>query len=239
MKDSFWSRLVDLIAPRACVVCGGRLGIHEFFLCGSCNLQLPRTNYADNPYENDMARLFWGQLPIERVTSFFYYSGKNHRRIIHNLKYKQREEVGEDVGALFAEELMETGFFDGIDGIVTMPLHHSKLRERGYNQCDSIARGIQKVTGIPIIDGVVERMVNNETQTHKNIVERKENVKGIFRLKDASLVEGKHILLVDDVLTTGSTLISCGSELAKAPNVRISICTLAYAGELVDSINKK
>ena len=82
-------------------------------------------------------------------------------------------------------------------------------------------------------------MVNNETQTHKNIVERKENVKGIFQLKDASLVEGKHILLVDDVLTTGSTLISCGSELAKAPNVRISICTLAYAGELVDSINKK
>ena len=236
---SLYRNILDFFFPRTCAMCGKRLGEEEASLCVPCIRGLDRFGYEGNDEHGTLERLFWGQLPIERVTSFFYYSGKNHRRIIHNLKYKQREDVGEDVGALFAEELMETGFFDGIDGIVTMPLHHSKLRERGYNQCDSIARGIQKVTGIPIIDGVVERMVNNETQTHKNIVERKENVKGIFRLKDASLVEGKHILLVDDVLTTGSTLISCGSELAKAPNVRISICTLAYAGELVDSINKK
>ena len=119
MKDSFWSRLVDLIAPRACVVCGGRLGIHEFFLCGSCNLQLPRTNYADNPYENDMARLFWGQLPVERCAAlFFYQGGSGPSQILYELKYKNHPEIGEFFGRMIAEEWNDTGFFEGIDLII-------------------------------------------------------------------------------------------------------------------------
>ncbi|MBR2193386.1 MAG: ComF family protein [Bacteroidaceae bacterium] len=231
MLMSLYRNILDFFFPRTCAACGKRLAEDEASLCVPCIRGLNRVGYMGNDEHGALERLFWGQLPIERTTSFFYYSGENHQNILHNLKYFRRKEVGRDVGALFAEELLESGFFEGIDGIVALPLHKKKQQRRGYNQCDYIAKGISDVTGIPIIQGVVERVVNNDSQTHRNRIERKENVEGIFRLKNADLVAGKHVLLVDDVLTTGSTLISCGKELAKAPGIRISICTLAYAGE--------
>jgi ComF family protein len=230
MKDSFWSRLVDLIAPRACVVCGGRLGIHEFFLCGSCNLQLPRTNYADNPYENDMARLFWGQLPVERCAAlFFYQGGSGPSQILYELKYKNHPEIGEFFGRMIAEEWNDTGFFEGIDLIVPVPLAKERERQRGYNQSLHIARGIGSVTRLPIVTNAVSREQFVESQTQKDRWQRNENVEGCFRLNDGSALKGRHVLLVDDVVTTGATICSCGREMLKAGDVRFSILTIGFA----------
>ena len=230
MKDSFWSRLVDLIAPRACVVCGGRLGIHEFFLCGSCNLQLPRTNYADNPYENDMARLFWGQLPVERCAAlFFYQGGSGPSQILYELKYKNHPEIGEFFGRMIAEEWNDTGFFEGIDLIVPVPLAKERQRQRGYNQSLHIARGIGSVTRLPIVTNAVSREQFVESQTQKDRWQRNENVEGCFRLNDGSALKGRHVLLVDDVVTTGATICSCGREMLKAGGVRFSILTIGFA----------
>ena len=230
MKDSFWSRLVDLIAPRACVVCGGRLGIHEFFLCGSCNLQLPRTNYADNPYENDMARLFWGQLPVERCAAlFFYQGGSGPSQILYELKYKNHPEIGEFFGRMIAEEWNDTGFFEGIDLIVPVPLAKERQRQRGYNQSLHIARGIGSVTRLPIVTNAVSREQFVESQTQKYRWQRNENVEGCFRLNDGSALKGRHVLLVDDVVTTGATICSCGREMLKAGDVRFSILTIGFA----------
>ena len=230
MKDSFWSRLVDLIAPRACVVCGGRLGIHEFFLCGSCNLQLPRTNYADNPYENDMARLFWGQLPVERCAAlFFYQGGSGPSQILYELKYKNHPEIGEYFGRMMAEEWNDTGFFEGIDLIVPVPLAKERQRQRGYNQSLHIARGIGSVTRLPIVTNAVSREQFVESQTQKDRWQRNENVEGCFRLNDGSALKGRHVLLVDDVVTTGATICSCGREMLKAGDVRFSILTIGFA----------
>ena len=230
MKDSFWSRLVDLIAPRACVVCGGRLGIHEFFICGSCNLQLPRTNYADNPYENDMARLFWGQLPVERCAAlFFYQGGSGPSQILYELKYKNHPEIGEFFGRMTAEEWNDTGFFEGIDLIVPVPLAKERQRQRGYNQSLHIARGIGSVTRLPIVTNAVSREQFVESQTQKDRWQRNENVEGCFRLNDGSALKGRHVLLVDDVVTTGATICSCGREMLKAGDVRFSILTIGFA----------
>lgn len=230
MKDSFWSRLVDLIAPRACVVCGGRLGIHEFFICGSCNLQLPRTNYADNPYENDMARLFWGQLPVERCAAlFFYQGGSGPSQILYELKYKNHPEIGEFFGRMIAEEWNDTGFFEGIDLIVPVPLAKERQRQRGYNQSLHIARGIGSVTRLPIVTNAVSREQFVESQTQKDRWQRNENVEGCFRLNDDSALKGRHVLLVDDVVTTGATICSCGREMLKAGDVRFSILTIGFA----------
>ena len=230
MKDSFWSRLVDLIAPRACVVCGGRLGIHEFFICGSCNLQLPRTNYADNPYENDMARLFWGQLPVERCAAlFFYQGGSGPSQILYELKYKNHPEIGEFFGRMIAEEWNDTGFFEGIELIVPVPLAKERQRQRGYNQSLHIARGIGSVTRLPIVTNAVSREQFVESQTQKDRWQRNENVEGCFRLNDGSALKGRHVLLVDDVVTTGATICSCGREMLKAGDVRFSILTIGFA----------
>ena len=230
MKDSFWSRLVDLIAPRACVVCGGRLGIHEFFLCGSCNLQLPRTNYADNPYENDMARLFWGQLPVERCAAlFFYQGGSGPSQILYELKYKNHPEIGEFFGRMIAEEWNDTGFFEGIDLIVPVPLAKERQRQRGYNQSLHIARGIGSVTRLPIVTNAVSREQFVESQTQKDRWQRNENVEGCFRLNDGYALRGRHVLLIDDVVTTGATICSCGREMLKAGDVRFSILTIGFA----------
>ena len=130
-----------------------------------------------------------------------------------------------------AEELNEVGFFEGMDMIIPLPLHRNRKRKRGYNQCDFIAEGIKEVTGLPIERDVVLRMVDNTSQTHLLSSERKENVKDIFELKHPETIKGKHLLLVDDVITTGATTISCGKELAKAEGVRISVVSMGYAGK--------
>ena len=199
IKD-WLSSFLSLLFPRCCVVCGRPLAKGEECICTECNINLPRTNYhlrKDNPVE----RLFWGQIPLERATSFFFYEkGSDFRLILHRLKYGGQKEIGAIMGRYMAAELLSSHFFQGIDVIIPIPLHKKKQQIRGYNQSE-----------------------------RKSVFERRDNVEGIFELQHPETLAGKHILIVDDVLTTGSTTLACASCLVNVEGIRISILTLATA----------
>lgn len=227
---SFWRRLLDLIAPRLCVVCGHRLTVTEEVICATCNFHLPRTDFHRNAYDNEMARLFWGQIPVEKASALFYYeSHAETANIIYHLKYKNHPEIGEVMGRLMAKELQSGGFFDEIDGIVPVPLAKKRLRQRGYNQSEEIALGVSEVTGLPICQEVVCRQVFQGSQTSKGRWERNENVAHVFEILDPAAIRGKHLLIVDDVVTTGATVIACAQELLKASDVRLSVLALGFS----------
>ena len=230
MVVSFWHRLLDLISPRLCVVCGQRLTVSEETICARCNLHLPRTDFHLDPYENEMAKLFWHQIPIERATALFYYEAHAETaNILYELKYKDHPEIGEVMGRLMAKELQPSGFFDGIDGIVPIPLAKKRQRQRGYNQSLEIARGVSEITSLPIYNKVVRRIAFEGSQTNKGRWERNENVENVFELADETAINGKHLLIVDDVVTTGATVLACAKELCKAPNVKFSVLALGFA----------
>ncbi len=227
-----WFRsLAHLFFPRRCVVCGTCLQAGEEILCMHCNLAMPRTNYhlcADNPVE----RMFWGKVPLQRATSYlFYHKGSEYRRILHLLKYSGRRDIGETMGRFLAAELAECNFFEGVDVLVPVPLHPCKEKKRGYNQCVCIARGISAVTGIPLCTSAVVRSVRTDSQTRKLGHERWKNMESVFALHHPELLAGKHVLIIDDVLTTGATLTACADALSKAPEIRVSLLTLAVAGD--------
>ena len=227
---SFWHRLLDLISPRLCVVCGQRLTISEESICSRCNLHLPRTGFQKDPYENEMAKMLWHQIPIERAAALFYYEAHSETaNILYELKYKNHPEIGEVMGRLVTKELQPSGFFDGIDGIVPVPLARKRQRQRGYNQSMEIAKGICEITSLPVYDKVVKRNAFEGSQTNKGRWERNENVDGVFELRDATLVHGKHLLVVDDVVTTGATIIAYAKELCKAGGVKVSVLALGFA----------
>ena len=227
-----WLRsLYSLFFPRCCVVCGAPLVKGEEYVCLRCYMRLPRTDYHGwdgNPVE----RLFWGKISLERATSwFFYHKGNDFRQILHTLKYNGCKELGEVVGRVLASELLPAGFFQGVDVIVPIPLHVKKKRLRGYNQSEWIARGVSAVTGISMDAVSVTREKNTETQTRKSIFERWENVDGTFVLHHPECFVGKHVLLIDDVLTTGATTVACASAFDGIEGVRFSVLTLAVAGQ--------
>ena len=227
---SFWHRLLDLIAPRLCVVCGHRLSVTEEVICGKCNFHLPRTDFHRDAYKNEMAKLFWGQIPVEKVSAFFYYEAHAETaNIIYHLKYKNHPEIGEVMGRMMAKELKPSGFFDEIDGILPVPLAKKRLRQRGYNQSLEIAKGVSEATGLPIFEKVIRRKVFQGSQTSKGRWERNENVENVFELLDAETIRGKHLLVVDDVVTTGATVIACIKELLKASDVKFSVLALGFA----------
>lgn len=227
---SFWHRLLDLISPRLCVVCDRRLSVTEDILCARCQVHLPRTAFHLSPTDNEMARLFWGQIPIERAAALFYYEAHAETaRLLYALKYGDHPEIGEVMGRLLAREFSPAGFFDGIDEIVPVPLAPKRLRQRGYNQSLCLARGITAVTTLPVNTRAVRRTVFEESQTHKHRWARAENVEHAFALGDGEAVRGHHLLIVDDVVTTGATVIACARELLRVPGVKVSVLALGFA----------
>ena len=225
------SDLIDLIFPRHCLVCGEILSAQEKDICVNCLNSLPR---IEKIHLEEIEKTFWGKIEIERATSFIYYRKSSpYNNLLHWLKYRNSPEVGERLACMAAKEIAATGFFDGIDIIVPLPLSKKKKRRRGYNQSDYIAKGISRATGIPVVTDAVVREKSNETQTHKNRDERWKNVEGIFKLAAPEKLEGKHILLIDDILTTGATLCSCASSIQHGCNCRTSIFTLAYTYNVI------
>lgn len=223
------SGLVRLFYPELCTSCDRELSGTEEVLCLQCSLQLPRTVYH-HITENKSYQNFIGRIPIIRSTSFVYFSKQGMmQHLMHRFKYKGRKEIGIYLGQLFAEELKKCDWLDTIEGIVPVPLHRAKAYKRGFNQAHVLAEGISAASGIPVLSKAIIRNKATETQTHKTRAERIENVREVFSLRQPGKVSGKHILLVDDVLTTGATLESCALELLKAPKTRISIATLAIA----------
>ena len=229
MKTHFLTELFDLIAPRECAICCQRLTATESVICGECHLGLPLTGFSQKPYDNPMARLFWGLLPVEKAAAYFYYiPHAQSSQMIYRLKYHHQPEVGESLGQILAKELKRSDFFSDIDAIVPIPVTAQRARERGYNQSMEIARGIRDVAQLPILSKVVKRIKFDESQTQKKGWERQENVEGAFRLLNPDAVRGKHLLVVDDIVTTGSTVKACAQELCKAGDVRISIVALGF-----------
>ena len=220
------SDLIDLIFPRHCHVCGEILSRQEQDICIGCLYKLPK---IEKTHVEDIEKAFWGKCDIVAATSYMYYRKESpYNRLFHKIKYGNRPEIGRRMAIMAADKLMDSGFLNGIDAIVPLPLSKKKRRQRGYNQCDYIAEGLSEKSGIPVIKDCVVRIKANESQTHKTRDERWKNAEGIFSLANAEAIEGKHILLVDDILTTGATLTNCAIAIQQGCNCRISIFTLAY-----------
>lgn len=224
-----WDDFISLLFPRLCFACGEHLLRNEKIICTGCYVDIPRTNYHlcdDNP----VARLFWGRCMIERAAAFsFYARGSRIRKLIHNLKYNGIKEIGPELGKIYASSLSSSGFTKDMDIIIPVPLHPSRQRQRGFNQSYLIASGIAEVTGLPLCTGLLRRVSLSGTQTRRSRYERWMNVEGIFSVTDPEKLAGRHILLVDDVITTGSTIESCAGELLKIGGVKVSVVALAYA----------
>lgn len=221
----------QLFYPKVCFACGKPMSKPFKHICLQCRHSLPRTEAYEHT-ENPIQKLFWGRLPLERATSFLYFQkGGKVQRLIHHFKYKGVKEIGNTLGELAAYELREKGFFEGVDCIVPVPIHKLKLKKRGYNQSHFIAEGIAKVLEIPADFDLIAKEINTESQTRKGRFKRWQNVDSSFKLQAGKIpnYRAKHILMVDDVLTTGSTLEACGNELLQIPEVKLSLLTMALA----------
>lgn len=226
---TWFSAFFSLLLPRTCVVCSDALIPSEACICTQCNILLPRTQYhlkRENPVENR----FLGLLPIEKATSYFFYvEESNFRHIIHQLKYKGQKQIGEQMGRQMATDIQKSGFFNDIDIIVPVPLHAKKLKSRGYNQSEWLAQGIALITRLPVVADALIRKTNTDSQTTKTRFERWDNMQDVFFVHQPELYAGKHILLVDDVLTTGATIVASAKAFANVKDVRFSIITLGIA----------
>ena len=223
---SWITDFIDFILPRRCAVCGEILSPAEQELCLNCLLALPVIDFSQRA---EIEKIFRGIVPVERAASYFYYSkGSPYNNLLHRLKYKNCPQVGVMLARSAAVELSKCGFFDGVELIVPLPLSRKKLRSRGYNQCDYIAEGLSQITSVPVSKDCISRIKANETQTHKNREERWKNVEGIFSVNHPEAICGKHVLLIDDVLTTGATIAQCAQALVAA-GCRVSLFTLACA----------
>lgn len=224
------SDLSALFFPRICPVCGEAMGEGEELMCTRCRFEIPLTGYSGQT-DNPVAEKFWGHLPLAQAGSFFFYSEKSDfRNLVHAFKYRGGWRLASGMGEWYGSALKEGGLYGDVDTIIPVPLHYLRLMRRGYNQSEYIARGISRALGIPVDTRSVRRKVNNPSQTLSQADERWENVQGIFTVRRPEALQGRHILLVDDVLTTGATIISCaGAILAAAPDARISIATLAVS----------
>ena len=221
--------VASLILPRTCLACGTTLQENESGVCLVCRCNAPLTGFAQQS-ENSIKWLFENTLPIEHAAAMFWFERDSEwRRIIHSFKYHGRWYFAQKMGEWFGEELRKSGNFADVDVIVPVPLHFRRRLMRGYNQSEQLALGIGRKLGVRCDFDAVCRRLYNDSQTSKTRTERWDNVNAIFDVRSAKRLRGRHILLVDDVLTTGATINSCASAIVRAceGDVRISIASLA------------
>lgn len=232
MKTLLSNYLYDLLGlfyPNLCLACEKNLPPGQKILCIRCNYSLPKTNYHLE-LENGLTERFWGRLPIETGAALFHFvKGGKVQQLIHELKYNHKRDVGIQLGEWYGSMLKEQSSYQDIDLIVPVPLHIKKEHRRGYNQSALFAEGLAKRLGKPWKKDALMRRDASKSQTKKGRMERLENVMHAFQLNKAKSLEGKHILLVDDVLTTGATLEACGQKLLSIANTKLSLATIAIA----------
>ncbi len=230
IKNIFNSTL-HLFYPHVCTGCGSDLLREDNLLCLRCIYDLPHTHfaqYSNNPVE----KYFWGRLPLAAAYSQFYFSKEFLiQHLIHQLKYESDIKIGFYLGELMGETLLHSNRFKTIDALIPLPLYADKEHQRGYNQAAILCNGISSILNIPVLNGYVIRRHHTETQTRKHRTERWENVKESFMIAKEMELKNKHLLLVDDVVTTGATLEACGNVILPLENVKLSIATLAYAAK--------
>ena len=220
---------LHLFYPHVCTGCGSDLLPETNLLCLHCIASLPHTHYAKHE-NNPIEKVFWGRLPIVAAHSEFYFAKESLvQNLIHELKYKSNQAIGVYLGELMGNSLLESNRFKQIDYLVPLPLFPEKERKRGYNQAAVICEGISISMNVPVMNGNLQRKRFTETQTKKHRTERWENVAGSFFVKDPGMLAAKHVLLVDDVITTGATLEACGTVMLQVPGVKLSIATISMA----------
>lgn len=220
--------LISLIYPDICQSCGNVLRKHEEAICGFCLYHLPRTNFHLQP-DNPVEMLFWGRVNIHSAAACYYFhKGSRVQHLMHRFKYKNQKQIGVKIGHLYGMELIKSPYFSTIETIIPVPLHPKKQKIRGYNQSEMFAEGLAKAFNIPVDTATLQRSFFSETQTRKSRIARWENVRSIFDVEDKHLA-GKHLLLVDDVITTGATIESCVNTLMGIPSVKVSIAAMAIA----------
>ncbi|HEX8562272.1 MAG TPA: phosphoribosyltransferase family protein [Flavobacterium sp.] len=224
-----FTRLIDLFFPKVCAGCNAFLLENENVICTSCRHEIPLTNHHLNP-DNEAFKKFYGKVPVLHAVTFMYYNKKGIvQEMIHKLKYKGREEIGELIGNWYAGDLLKLFADDPVDVIIPVPLHEKRLRERGYNQVTKFGEALSARMKVPLNATLLYRTTYAKTQTRKNLLGRIEASKSLFEVIFTEADHSKHFLLIDDVLTTGSTLEACVRALLKIPGARISIACMAMS----------
>lgn len=220
--------IAGLFFPRHCHGCGSDIISKHQLICIRCQYQLPLTHFEQFP-NNPVEKIFWGRIPLTAAASYLYFT-KNSvlQNLLHELKYRGNREMGIFLGQQMGLAFKNAPQFSQANGLVALPLFPSKERKRGYNQAALICEGFSAATGIPFLPNAITRTAYTETQTHKNRIERWQNMQGKFEVTDAAALENKKIILIDDVVTTGATLEACGIELLKINGLQLSIATVAY-----------
>lgn len=220
---------IGLLFPNTCNGCGTPLFPGEEQICTVCLHDLAFTNFENDP-DNAVHRLFWGQLPCQNAMAMLYFrKGSRVQNLIHQLKYHDKTTLGITLGKMLGHRICKAPSYADIDLVIPIPLHPKKQRNRGYNQCDYIAQGISAAMGIPICTKVLQKQKQTATQTKKSRYQRFENIKEVFNVYTPEKLRDKHILLIDDVVTTGSTFQSAGKLLLDCGISKLSIAAVAFA----------
>ena len=221
--------LLHLLYPNLCVGCDASLQSTHNCFCISCQRKLHPTN-MHVLQENEFTERFWGRVPLEAGAALYYFSQKSPiQKALHQLKYKNQADIGVQLGRQMGYLLKQSPLFQTVEGIVPVPLHPKKEHLRGYNQSAMLATGLSEALQVPVLSGILTRQQFSESQTRKKRMDRFDNVNDVFAVRRSKRIQGRHLLLVDDVLTTGATLEACGLALLKVPDVRLSMATIAIA----------
>jgi ComF family protein len=225
----YLSDFVSLIFPELCAACHASLVAGEDLICTDCLYNLPYTNFHQQP-DNIVAQQFWGKLPVKAAYALYFFNkGGKVQKMMHHFKYDGQQRIGNMLGAVAGKQLAKNDIFKTADHIIPVPLHKKRMKERGYNQSACFAHGLaEKLNAKVEVDNLI-RVVPTKTQTHKSRFARFENMQEVFVVANSGRLENKHVLLVDDTVTTGATLEACGIELLKVPGLTLSIATMAYA----------
>jgi len=222
--------VVHLFFPHVCTGCGNDILSKDSTLCMRCIDAMPETNFEIHP-DNPVEKMYWGRLPLTSGTAQFYFTKESlMQHLMHQFKYKNNRDLGLQLGRLMGDQIQKAGRIKA-DALIPLPLFPIKEKRRGYNQAMLLCLGMAEAMHIPVIDNAIIRPQHTETQTKKGRIERWKNMEGKFVLNDPVAVANKHLLLVDDIVTTGATLEACGNELLKADNVKLSIACLCVASK--------
>jgi ComF family protein len=229
VKGGYLSDFVSLLFPELCAACRESLMANEYLICTDCRYNLPFTNFHLQA-DNIVAQQFWGKIQLEGAYSLYYFSkGGKIQNLMHQFKYRGIKQIGNLLGNIAGGQLIKNKVFNTVDMIIPVPLHKKRMIQRGFNQSLCFAEGLSEKLNAVVENNNLVRVTATETQTHKSRFARFENMQEVFTVKNPEKLINKHVLLVDDVITTGSTLEACGAQLLKIEGLKLSIATIAYA----------